>query len=140
MAILHATSGNIEMLFRPYRIAEDGDPRWLLTQFEFRNAASQLVATTVSVTEHDLQVLDEALADAVAGRRNRITITTMDDDFVLDVTADATHGTASVGFWQGEPAILMRGYRFMVPLKELDAFRLQIEVDRREAATKTSTP
>jgi len=128
------------LLLRPYRLGEDGKPQWLLTQLEFRHGSSRPIATTLSVTRDDLRQLHASLSDVVSGRRSSVTIVTLDDDFILEVAADEAWGTASVGFWEGEPALLMRGYRFTVPLSHIRDFLLELAADERAVTARAAPP
>ena len=134
MAVLSATTCDVELILRPYRIADEGQPTWILTQLELRQDGGTLLSTSLSVTAEDLAELRAGLCDVAAGCREEFAITTTDDDFVLEARRLGSPGDIAIGFWTGEPYALMQGYRFVAAADEVGRFADALQSDGRAIA------
>ena len=135
MAVLRDKTGDVALTLRPYRVTEDGEPTWILTQLELRRDGAKLLSTTFSITRDDLAALRDGLNDFSAACREAFALTTTDEDFVLHVQRRESPGDIAIGFWTGEPYALMKGYRFVAVADELERFAGELRFDEHTAVT-----
>jgi hypothetical protein len=140
MAILRAKTGVVEMVLRPYRISEEGDPTWILTQLEVTQGGTKLMSTVLSLTKQDLARLRTYLTDVSAGRRRDFALTTTDYDLIIEARIMDGKDDVSIGFWTGEPYGLMHGYRFMVQIADLQPFAIELLSDENRTAPPAQLP
>lgn len=143
MAVLHAKTGEVAMTFRPYQVAEKGQPTWVRTELKLSAGARELLSTTLNVTTDDLAELRARLKDLSPERCAQCYVSTTDDDFVLlaevlNWSRDVSNGDVSIGFWTGEPYGLMRGYRFVTRANDVEHFAEQLVLDERAAGATTT--
>lgn len=135
MAVLRGKTGDVALTLRPYRVSEEGEPTWLLTELELRQDGAKLLSTTFSITRDDLVALRAGLNDVAAACQDAFALTTTDEDFVLELKRRDSPGDIAVGFWTGEPYALMRGYRFVAVSDDVERFAGELHFDEHAAAT-----
>jgi hypothetical protein len=122
VATLNAKTGDVDLILRPYRLAEEGEPTWLATQLEVKQEGRTIFSTTLSLTSGDFEELGSGLVSVAIGKTKTFALTTMDDDLVIEMGKGELEGDVFVGFWAGEPYGLMTGYRFITLAGSLKAF------------------
>ncbi len=129
MATLQDKSGTIEFVLWPRKVEEHGLPTWILAQVEVKQKKTAIFSATVSVTRDDLAELRKGMQDVIRGESSGFRITTSDDDLVFEISKAASAGDFFVGFWAGEPYVLMKGYQIAVGNKHLNDFYEELEAD-----------
>ncbi len=140
MATMHAKTASLEMTLRPYRIAGEGHPTWIRTRLELRRNDGVLLSTTLSVTKEDLAELQALVREVVTATRSEFSITTMDEDLIIEVRRVESPNDVAIGFWTGEPYDLIVGYRFVVGMSDLAQFATDIRADEESVAPPSRLP
>ncbi len=133
MAILHARESHFQLVLRPYGVSEKGTPTWILVQLEVRRDARALLSTSLCATLEDLDTLRACLLDVAAGRRPHCTHDTLDGDFILDVRRLEPPQDVAVGFWVGEPYVLMKGCRLVTSASNVERFVRELRAEEEVA-------
>ena len=134
MANLSSKLGDVSLTLRPYRLSEEGRPTWVLTQLELTHDGRKLMSTTLSVTKDDLVELLFGLRGLLSNGSNSFSITTTDEDLIIQAQTLDSEGDVAVGYWFGEPYVLMQGYRFVTTTSSLHQFVSDLELEEKAVA------
>jgi len=140
MAVLRDKVNDVEMTLRPYRVSEEGEPVWILTQLQLKHRGVTLLSTTLSITSEDLAALESRLSELARGLLTHFALTTTDDDFVIEGERMEREGDVSVWFWVGEAYGLRKGYRFVTVVDDLERFAGQLRSDQSTLAVPGQLP
>jgi|SRR5579875_3961709 len=122
MATLCGVGNAIEMTVRPSRLTVEDQPNWVSTQLELKENGMVLVSASLALTTDDLAELRVRLLDLVAGRLPAFTLQATDGDIVFEGHKADRPGHILLGFWQGLPYELQRGYKFAVNAEDIPPF------------------
>lgn len=127
MAILHAKSREVGLVLRPYRLADEEPPSWILTQLELWCGGTLRSSATVSLARADLVEIRRVLDALARGRQECAFVESTDGDFILVGRGAALPWDVFVGFWIGEPSGLMQGYRFVATKAAVAEFVAELQ-------------
>lgn len=129
MAILYGKGADVQMGIMPHRVAEESEPILIWTKVELKFENNTLLSNAITLTVGDLDEI-EALALVVVGRqREEAVMSTLDEDFRMEVSGNPGRSDVHVGFWVGEPYELMKGYRFVSSVQDVERFVRDLKAD-----------
>jgi hypothetical protein len=129
MALLKGQE-HIELLLKPYKLQEKGQPTWILTQLEFKTKNNALLSTTFSLTEDNLGEIIELLKKtSVQGKQ--FSYATMDANFVLEFNKAENEEDIIVSFWYGDLYDYRTGYQFTTTTQNINNFINELENDQK---------
>ncbi len=140
MAVLYGKTNGIAMTVRPYRLSDEGQPSWILTQLELKQEGTVILTTTLSLTAEDLAELRTQLADLAAAGRVDFRLEITDGDLVFEGHRGDSPGDVVVGLWKGLPYEVMKGYRFLVKADDLPQFVADLLYDETVACPSGRLP
>jgi len=137
MAFLVNKENSLVFKLYPYRISDEEEPVWILTELQFQVKGHQRISGSFSMTIPDLDDLISGLDGLIMGQKQRFNMTTTDDDFILRIYPEERVGKAFlVQFWYGEPFVLMSGYRFIIKKEEMETFVQDLKNDKTKIQPK----
>jgi hypothetical protein len=125
MAILWDTSGSqTQLVLTPLRVEEP----YLTLQLELFQAGERLLSEPVGLEKEDLVAMQEGIRGVCSGRLANYRWWSLDFDFAFDLdTAMIGSSHVAVGFWVGEPYVLMKGYRFVALQASVEEFGTELD-------------
>lgn len=129
MAKLYSKHSDVTLILQPYRIAEEGDPTWILTQVEINQGGMEHVSTVISITNYDLDDLKKQITQGISDGNGASRVASTDGDFIFELQEDPSTLALYLIVWLGEPYVLMKGFRFVTNNDNLAEFLRQLESD-----------
>ena len=141
MAVLSSKDNMTELLVRPYRIREEGQPTWILTEIILAHKKTQLVRTTITLTGDDLSGLIElARSFAEPGTEPSLELASTDDDFCLEIRAGRIQADRVVSCFIGDLYDLRRGFQFVTDTSRLLEFSARLKKDALDLPSVGALP
>jgi hypothetical protein len=124
MAILWDTSGSqTQLVLTPLRTEQP----YLITQLELFQCGERLLSDTIGLEKEDLVAMQEGIREACIGRMANYRWWGLDFDFAFDLDKSMVgQDHVAVGFWVGEPYVLMKGFRFVALGVSLEKFATEL--------------
>jgi hypothetical protein len=132
MATLLPKTDELVFTLTPRETEEDTNPLWIRTVLELRRGSQLLNAESFTLTLADYEELLRGMRQAAEDGR-RFEMTGTDQNFHISIAPAGGRGDVSLGYWLGEPYVLMHGYRFVVPSPRMREFVSALEGELEQA-------
>ena len=141
MGILSRKDQEYTFKFLPYRISDNENPVWILTQISFLERKDRKIDETFSIALIDLDQIIQGLKNLMNREKLEFQITTMDENFILKIYANENEREKFfIEFYFGEYSKVMKGYRFSCVLEDLNQFLKELERDKQQLKPQSDIP